>query len=108
MLAISTIVSDQIAQQKAKSLGVIIEASKTQSADIPKTALLQGYRAAFWTCFGLSILAALVVAVLLRKMGPVGRKKTADKEEKKEKEEKQGNREQGKPEDRKSLEGEVV
>lgn len=75
MLAISTIVSDRVAQQKAASLGVIIEASKTQSSEIPKLALLQGYRAAFWTCFGLSMLAALVVGVLLRKMGTVGRKK---------------------------------
>ena len=75
MLAISTIVSDRVAQQKAKSLGIIIEASKTQTSDIPKPALLQGYRAAFWTCFGLSMLAALVVAVLLRKMGTVGGKK---------------------------------
>ncbi|KAJ9095052.1 hypothetical protein QFC19_007732 [Naganishia cerealis] len=75
MLAISTIVSDRVAQQKAASLGIIIEASKTQSADIPKFALLQGYRAAFWTCFGLSMLAALIVGVLLRKMGTVGGKK---------------------------------
>jgi hypothetical protein len=77
MLAISTIVSDRVAQQKASSLGIIIEASKTQSADIPKPALLQGYRAAFWTCFGLSALAALVVGILLRHMGTVGGKKQA-------------------------------
>ena len=107
MLAISTIVSDQIAQQKARSLGVIIEASKTQSSDIPKTALLQGYRAAFWTCFGLSMLAALVVAVLLRKMGPVGRKKTADKEGKQEKEERMEKEQAPQKEDKKTPE-EVV
>jgi hypothetical protein len=77
MLAISTIVSDRVAQQKAASLGIAIEASKTQSADIPKPALLQGYRAAFWTCFGLSVLAALVVGILLRHMGTVGGKKKA-------------------------------
>ncbi|KAJ9111037.1 hypothetical protein QFC22_006633 [Naganishia vaughanmartiniae] len=75
MLAISTIVSDRVAQQKAASLGVNIDASKTQSAEIPEPALLQGYRAAFWTCFGLGILAAFVVGVFLRKMGTVGRKK---------------------------------
>lgn len=108
MLAISTIVSDQIAQQKARSLGVIIEASKTQSSDIPKTALLQGYRAAFWTCFGLSMLAALSVAVLLRKMGPVGRKKTADKEEKQEKEEQQMEKEQAPQREDKKTPEEVV
>jgi len=87
MLAISTIASDRVAQQKAKSLGIIIEASKTQTSEIPKAALLQGYRAAFWTCFGLSMLAALVVAVLLRKMGTVGGKKkvaTVPEEEKNE------------------------
>lgn len=85
MLAISTIVSDQITQQKAASLGVIIEASKTQSLDIPKRALLQGYRAAFWTCFGLSMLAVVVVAVFLRQMGTVGRKKKADPAEQEDK-----------------------
>ncbi|KAJ9096309.1 hypothetical protein QFC20_006447 [Naganishia adeliensis] len=85
MLAISTIVSDRVAQQKAASLGVIIEASKTQSSDIPKPALLQGYRAAFWTCFGLSMLAVVVVAVFLRKMGTVGRKKKADPAEQEDK-----------------------
>jgi drug/metabolite transporter (DMT)-like permease len=85
MLAISTIVSDRVAQQKAKSMDVIIEASKTQTSEIPKPALLLGYRSAFWTCFGLSMLAALVVAVLLRKMGTVGGKKkvaTVQEEEK--------------------------
>jgi len=74
VLSISTIVSDRIAEMGSAKLGIDIVASKTTSSSIPKTALLQGYRAAFWTCFGLSVLAGLIVGVFVRKMGNVGKK----------------------------------
>jgi uncharacterized membrane protein len=77
VLAITTIVSDRVAERESNKLGFDIVASKTASSAIPKSALLDGYRAAFWTSFGLCLLAGVIVAILLRKMGNVGKKKAA-------------------------------
>jgi hypothetical protein len=73
VLAITTIVSDRVAELKSEKLGIEIIASKTASSAIPKSALLDGYRAAFWTSFGVCLLAGIIVAVFLRRMGKVGK-----------------------------------
>ncbi len=80
VLAISTIVSDHVADSKALQLGLEIHSGKVQTSLIPKEALLKGYRAAFWTCCAFASLAALLIIVGLRGMGPVGRSRTAHSE----------------------------
>lgn len=75
VLCISTISSNKVATRESKALGVILDASKVQTSLIPKPALLQGYRAAFWTCFGFCIASAIITALALCRIGKVGRKK---------------------------------
>lgn len=56
----------------------IISASVTQDSDYTNKnspdALMDGYRAVFWTCFGLMMLASGIGAWGLRKVGKVGLK----------------------------------
>jgi MFS family permease len=57
----------------------IISSSKTKSSNIPEKtspdALMVGYRASFWAAFALMVVAILISAFGLRKIGKVGLKK---------------------------------
>lgn len=75
VLALTTIVSDRVAEKESAKLGVDIIASKTASSAIPKPALLKGYQGAFYMVVGFCALGGLVVGIMLRKMGNVGKKK---------------------------------
>lgn len=75
VLALTTIVSDRVAEKESAKLGVNITASKTASSAIPKSALLKGYQGAFYMVVGFCALGGVIVGVSLRKMGNVGKKK---------------------------------
>jgi hypothetical protein len=61
------------------TIAAIISASVTNKSSYQRKnspdALMLGYRAVFWTCFGIMILACGVGAVGLRKVGKVGLKR---------------------------------
>jgi MFS family permease len=61
------------------TIAAIISASVTNGSPyMPKNspdALMLGYRAVFWTCFGIMILSCCVGIVGLRKVGKVGLKR---------------------------------
>lgn len=69
--------------QLGNSLGLAVTAiiaaavtdAKTDQATSTKSATLQGYRAAFWTCFAAAVVSVLISTAGLRKAGKVGEKK---------------------------------
>ncbi|EIM80449.1 MFS general substrate transporter [Stereum hirsutum FP-91666 SS1] len=74
-LSISTIVYNAIVRSKAAKLGVEVTGS-TSDSDIPKAALLGGYKGAHWTAFAFGIAGTVMGILFLRGVGIVGHKKT--------------------------------
>lgn len=70
--------------QLGNSLGLAVTAiiaaattdTETNQVTSVKSATLQGYRAAFWTCFAAAVISVFISTIGLRKAGKVGEKKT--------------------------------
>lgn len=77
VVAITTLVSDKVANRKSAQLGMDVNSANTVSSAIPPLALLEGYRAAFWTCTGFMALAIIAILVGLRGLKAVGKKAKA-------------------------------
>jgi hypothetical protein len=78
VLAVSSIVSDRVTDREALRLGITMKSGQLETSLIPKDALLKGYTAAFWTCSAFAAVAALLVVLGLKGMGPVGRKRAVE------------------------------
>jgi len=71
-LALTTVVFNRTAKDRAEQLGTPFDSKVPGSA--PLAVLLSGYRAAQWTAFGFSMLSLALVVVFLRGIGKVGRR----------------------------------
>lgn len=75
-IAITTIVANRVQRPAAAEMGLDLPDTRNLIAtQIPKAALLRGYRAAFWTTFAFMCSAAFLALVWLRGIGKVGVKK---------------------------------
>jgi len=66
-LAVSTTVHNRVMFQSAEAMGYVGDPTQ-----VPKGALLSGYRAAQWTSFGFAMVGLLVALLFLRNIGIVG------------------------------------
>lgn len=81
VLAIATIVSDRVQISESAKMGQPLTDFQNLSAlQIPRAALLKGYKAGWWTCFAFMAFAGLLSIVGMHGIGYVGSKKMPERQ----------------------------